>query len=120
MTDLDPRLQFLIDYECAKLDWMDEGPRKQQAEHMAKIRILSMPWQDMLDLYAKTKWEENHGRIRVTQKFAVINGERKPTSYSIEQNVHGRWTEIPKVETEEDDQDLTARFQKLADEPWWR
>ena len=113
MTHTDPRCQFLIDYEISKLDWMDQGPRRTQAEHMAKVRILSMPWQDMLDLYAKTKWEENHGRIRVVQKFAMINGERKPTTYSIEQNVNGQWTKIPKLEMEEDDPQVIARFQEL-------
>ena len=120
MTDLDPRLQFLIDYECSKLDWMDHGPRKDQAEHMAKVRILSMPWQEMLDLYAKTKWEENHGRIRVIQKFAMINGEVRKTRYVIEQNVRGQWTEIPMTEVPEDDQSIIAQFQSLADKPWWK
>lgn len=120
MTDLDPRIQFLIDYEISKLDWMDQGPRKTQAEHMAKVRILSMPWQDMLDLYAKTKWEELHGRIRVIQKFAMINGEVRKTRYVIEQNVRGQWTEIPMTEIPEDDQSIIAQFQSLADKPWWK
>ena len=97
MTDLDPRLQFLIDYEISKLDWMDHGPRKDQAEHMAKVRILSMPWQEMLDLYAKTKWEENHGRIRVIQHMEkdAETGAYNSTRYVMEQNVRGHWTKLP-------------------------
>lgn len=96
MTDLDPRLQFLIDYEISKLDWMDHGPRKDQAEHMAKVRILSMPWQEMLDLYAKTKWEELHGRIRVIQHMEKNEeGTYVPTKYVMEQNVRGHWTNLP-------------------------
>lgn len=103
MTDLDPRLQFLIDYECSKLDWMDGGPRKDQAEHMIKTRLLSLPWQEMLDLYAKTKWEENHGRIRVTQhmKKDPETGVFVAAHYVMEQNVNGQWTKLPVTYTYE-------------------
>ena len=100
MTHTDPRCQFLIDYECAKLDWMDQGPRKTQAEHMAQVRIMSMPWQEMLDLYAKTKWEENHGRIRVIQHMEKNEaGDYVPTKYVMEQNVRGQWTKLPVTHT---------------------
>jgi len=105
MTDLDPRLQFLIDYEISKLDWMDQGPRKTQAEHMAKVRILSMPWQEMLDLYAKTKWEENHGRIRVIQYVETHEDTGAPvlTRWIMEQNIDGEWTKVPVIYVNEDE-----------------
>ena len=114
MTHTDPRCQFLIDYEISKLDWMDHGPRRTQAEHMAKVRVLSMPWQDMLDLYAKTKWGELHGRIRVIQKTAWINGQNHNTRYLIEQNIHGQWTKIPVTEEPEDDPQVLAKVQELV------
>ena len=103
MTHTDPRCQFLIDYEISKLDWMEEGPRRAQAEHLAKVRVLSMPWQDMLDLYAKTKWEENHGRIRVTQhmKKDPETGVFVATNYVMEQNVNGHWSALPVLYTYE-------------------
>lgn len=104
MTDLDPRLQFLIDYECSKLDWMDHGPRKDQAEHMIKTRLLSLPWNDMLDLYAKTQFENNHGRLRVIQyqKKDPDTGEYVATRYVMEQNIRGYWETLPVTIVNED------------------
>lgn len=96
-THIDPHAQFLIDHEQSKLAWMDNGPRKKQAEHMIRTRILSMPWQEMFDLYDKTRWEMDHGRIRVTQhmKKDAETGEYKATHYVMEQNVNGQWTKVP-------------------------
>lgn len=105
MTHTDPRCEFLIDYEQSKLGWMEDGPQKMRAMHMAKVRVLSMPWNDMLEAYAKTKWERDHNRIRVTQhmKKDAETGEYKATHYVMEQNVNGQWTKVPVIYVNEDE-----------------
>lgn len=102
-THTDPRCEFLIKHEQSKLGWMDDGPQKQRAMHMIKVRVLSMPWNDMLEAYAKTKWERDHGRIRVIQHMAkdAETGEFFPASYVMEQNVNGQWTKVPVTYTYE-------------------
>ena len=105
MTHTDPRCQYLIDNEHRKLGWMEEGPAKEQAKHMAKVRVLSMPWREMLDLYAKTKWSEDHGRIRVIQYVETNEETGSPTltRWMIEQNIDGEWTKVPVIYVNEDE-----------------
>ena len=103
-THTDPRCQYLIDLEISKLGWMENGPRKDQAKHMIKTRILSMPWKDMLDLYAKTKWSEDHGRIRVIQYYEVADsGHSRNTRMVIKQNIHGTWAPVQVIYVDEED-----------------
>ncbi len=104
-THIDPHAQFLIDHEQSKLAWMDNGPRKKQAEHMIRTRILSMPWQEMFDLYDKTRWEMDHGRIRVIQYVEADEETGAPTltRWIIEQNVNGEWTKVPVTYVNEDE-----------------
>lgn len=104
-THIDPHAQFLIDHEQSKLAWMDDGPRKKQAEHMIKTRILSMPWQEMFDLYDKTKWEMDHGKIRVIKYVETHEETGAPTltRWMIEQNVNGEWTKVPVIYVNEDE-----------------
>lgn len=98
MTDLDPRLQFLIDNEHRKLGWMDEGPEKEKAKHMAKVFVMSLPWDEAIDWYNEIKWSMDHGRVRVIQyqKKDPDTGEYIATRYVMEQNVNGVW-EVPPV-----------------------
>lgn len=105
MTHTDPRCEFLIDYEQSKLGWMEDGPQKMRAMHMAKVRVLSMPWNDMLEAYAKTKWERDHNRIRVIQYVEADEETGAPTltRWIIEQNVNGEWTKVPVIYVNKDE-----------------
>ena len=119
MTDLDPRLQFLIDNEHRKLGWMDEGSEKEKAKHMAKVFVMSLPWDEAIDWYNEIKWSMDHGRVRIIQKVVTVDGDKHATQYILEQNVDGQWTEVPVIEVAETDPDIIERVKKLKD-PWWK
>ena len=105
MKDLDHRLQFLIDNEHRKLGWMEEGPEKEKAKHMAKIFVMSLPWNEMVDWYNEIKWSEDHGKIRVVQYVETHEETGVPilTRWMIEQNVNGEWTKVPVIYVNEDE-----------------
>ena len=105
MTDLDPRLQFLIDNEHRKLGWMDEGPEKEQAKHMAKVFVMSLPWDEAIDWYNEIKWSEDHGRVRVIQYVETNEETGAPvlTRWIMEQNIDGEWTKVPVIYVNEDE-----------------
>lgn len=119
MTDLDPRIQFLIDNEHRKLGWMEEGPEKEKAKHMAKVFVMSLPWDEAIDWYNEIKWSMDHGRVRVIQKVVTVDGDKHATQYVLEQNVDGQWTEVPVIEVAETDPEIIERVKKLKD-PWWK
>jgi hypothetical protein len=105
VSDLDPRLQFLIDNEHRKLGWMEEGPAKEQAKHLAKVFVMSQPWDEMIDWYNEIKWSEDHGKIRVIQYVGVHEDTGAPilTRWMIEQNINGQWTKVPVTYVNEGD-----------------
>lgn len=105
MTDPDPRIQFLIDNEHRKLGWMAEGPEKEQAKHMAKVFVMSLPWDEAIDWYNEIKWSEDHGKIRVIQYIETNKETGSPTltRWIMEQNIDGEWTKVPVIYVNEDE-----------------